>query len=133
MAGRDTGPWRAFVIQEMPSVAHKRFRDWLQFYRLLRAVPASARLQNTEPHAIEDCANEWEFRCPLIWESLKTTREFNKRHCDACNKTVTLCTSQSELDVVTKAGGCVAYAVDRSGRITRPEERRRMMGKRVAR
>ena len=54
---------------------------------------------------------EFEFKCPKSWDNLTTTEDSNLRHCQQCNQSVTLCTSQKEYESLVSKGKCIAVDV----------------------
>ena len=100
---------------------------------------------------IENCAADWELRCPKKWGELRATPNAKERFCETCRETVYFCHTKVELEAHTAQRRCVAFdmaapAPQSSGasprptspRPTGPAQRparspgRRMMGKRVA-
>lgn len=58
---------------------------------------------------IENCAGDWEFQCPRLWENLKATEEPKKRYCDTCRENVYFCDSMEEVQSHTLQRRCVAF------------------------
>ena len=52
---------------------------------------------------------EFEFKCPLQWESLQKTPTSDIRFCSSCEKIVYFAHSQDELDNLASEGKCVAF------------------------
>ena len=82
--------------------------------------------------AIENCQArrlQFDFECPLTWESLTLTKESHVRFCDACRETVLYCPTLGEARRAAAAGRCVAVDSSierREGDLT---SRRRLLGK----
>ena len=55
---------------------------------------------------IQNC--DFEFQCPLSWDSLSPTSKPSERFCGSCSRTVHFCTTQEELDTASLKGFCVA-------------------------
>ena len=55
---------------------------------------------------IQNC--DFEFQCPLSWDSLRPTSKPSERFCGSCSRTVHFCNTQQELDSATLKGLCVA-------------------------
>lgn len=60
--------------------------------------------------AIENCDNEFAFKCPKKWEQLKGTSDPRVRHCETCDKEVYYCLTDREARKRTELGLCVALA-----------------------
>eukprot|EP00697_Spironema_sp_BW2_P008520 gnl/Spiro4/23135_TR11446_c0_g1_i1.p1 gnl/Spiro4/23135_TR11446_c0_g1~~gnl/Spiro4/23135_TR11446_c0_g1_i1.p1 ORF type:complete len:242 (+),score=40.35 gnl/Spiro4/23135_TR11446_c0_g1_i1:70-726(+) len=131
---RVPGLWRSAFFLKWPSFVKQATKftnagkpvprdfDWKRFYSMrVQAERTAPRLGFGEgPHDIEDCAEQWNFRCPLMWEHLTSMPENPlTRHCGACDRVVRLCLSQSEVDEVSRQGGCAAYAYERNGHVER--------------
>jgi uncharacterized protein (TIGR02996 family) len=74
-----------------------------------------------------------ELVCPQRWDRLAPTAQASVRHCAACKRNVTYCTTVREAQSVASNGGCIAIDVREprsSGDLNweRPQERRMMMG-----
>lgn len=52
---------------------------------------------------------EFEFKCPLQWESLQKSEDDKIRFCNSCEKNVYFAYSQNELDKLASEGKCVAF------------------------
>lgn len=55
---------------------------------------------------IQNC--DFEFKCPLSWDSLTPTSKPSERFCGSCSRTVHFCNTQLELDSASLKGLCVA-------------------------
>ena len=55
---------------------------------------------------IQNC--DFEFQCPLSWDSLSPTSKPSERFCGSCSRTVHFCNTQLELDSASLKGLCVA-------------------------
>ena len=55
---------------------------------------------------IQNC--DFEFQCPLSWDSLRPTSKPSERFCGSCSRTVHFCNTQQELDSASFKGLCVA-------------------------
>jgi hypothetical protein len=67
-----------------------------------------------------------ELVCPQRWDQLAPTRDGGVRHCNACNRDVSYCTTIEQARRVATAGGCVAIDVRnvndrRPGDLRQPE------------
>lgn len=51
-----------------------------------------------------------EFDCPQEWAKLVPTQDERVRHCAACGKGVTFCSTMDELSAAAGAGLCVAFS-----------------------
>lgn len=72
---------------------------------------------------IENCASDWEYKCPKRWESLSVTSNPQERFCETCKETVYLCTTEDELSLRVGQRRCVAFDVINSSTIeVSPEE-----------
>lgn len=58
---------------------------------------------------IQNCDRQFRTRCPKHWAELAPTAERQKRWCSVCERHVTFCTSDEELDRLARAGECVAF------------------------
>jgi hypothetical protein len=70
-----------------------------------------------------------EFECPKTWADLARTEQPNVRHCGTCEKDVTHCTTQEQLDELAKQGACVAF---RSSKTTQHVGSVRSSGRKVS-
>jgi hypothetical protein len=50
-----------------------------------------------------------EFECPKTWADLTRTENPSVRHCAICNRDVTHCITQEQLDELAAQGACVAF------------------------
>lgn len=53
-----------------------------------------------------DC--EFEFVCPKTWEELQSTPDPLVRYCPKCEREVTECSTQTQLDDLAERGECVS-------------------------
>jgi hypothetical protein len=49
------------------------------------------------------------FECPKVWAALDPTQVPNVRHCPQCQRQVTFCDTQDQLDELAARGECVAF------------------------
>jgi uncharacterized protein (TIGR02996 family) len=59
---------------------------------------------------IDNCDDEFAFRCPKQWEHLKGTDNPRVRYCETCDKKVYYCLTDREARKRTSLGLCVALA-----------------------
>lgn len=52
--------------------------------------------------------------CPAAWCDLRKTYNPTVRHCPKCERNVTFCTSQEQLDDLAKRGECMAFYEQRT-------------------
>lgn len=52
---------------------------------------------------------EMAFECPKNWFKLEPTANPNVKHCNTCNQSVHLCTTQEDLDKAIKDLRCIAF------------------------
>ncbi|MBA4189565.1 MAG: hypothetical protein C0467_16390 [Planctomycetaceae bacterium] len=60
--------------------------------------------------SIENCDDEFAFKCPKKWEQLKGTDDPRVRHCNTCEKKVYYCLTDREARMRAERGLCVALA-----------------------
>lgn len=75
---------------------------------------------------VQNCDRTFENRCPKRWCNLERTDTPRQRWCSVCERTVTFCLSDEELDRLASAGHCVAFcegptSVESVGLIEFPE------------
>jgi uncharacterized protein (TIGR02996 family) len=58
--------------------------------------------------ALENCDVRFELRCPKRWDQLTATAVDTVRHCQACERQVTYCTSIFDARRLAQNGACVA-------------------------
>lgn len=58
---------------------------------------------------IQNCHRTFRKRCPKRWADLARTDNPDQRWCMVCERTVTFCLSDNELDRLSSAGQCVAF------------------------
>lgn len=58
---------------------------------------------------IEDCASDWEFKCPKRWDALQPTDRPDVRFCDTCKENVYFCATPEQLLERTGQRRCVAF------------------------
>ena len=58
---------------------------------------------------VQNCGREFQNRCPKNWADLSLTNERLVRWCSTCDRKVTFCLSDLEVDRHAQAGDCVAY------------------------
>ena len=63
-------------------------------------------MDNKRNSIITNC--EFKFKCPKKWDDLIITEDPKVRHCQQCDQSVTLCTSQKEFKKLTAKGNCIA-------------------------
>jgi uncharacterized protein (TIGR02996 family) len=59
---------------------------------------------------VENCDDQFAFKCPKQWENLRATDEPTVRHCEACQKDVYYCNTTREAYDHAQKGDCVAIA-----------------------
>lgn len=57
---------------------------------------------------------EMTYDCPAAWRDLQQTATPSVRYCPKCNRNVTFCTSQDQLDDLAQRGECVAFYEQRT-------------------
>ncbi|CAL1143749.1 unnamed protein product [Cladocopium goreaui] len=74
----------------------------------------SAVAVGSEPKVldIENCAGDWEFQCPQLWDALKPTDDPKKRYCETCRENVYFCDSIEEVQSHASQRRCVAFVSD---------------------
>jgi uncharacterized protein (TIGR02996 family) len=60
---------------------------------------------------IENCAQDFDFECPLTWDQLKPTDAPSVRHCETCDNHVYYCGNIREATAHSSIGNCVAVDV----------------------
>eukprot|EP00439_Symbiodinium_sp_Y106_P073577 s1005_g13.t3 len=80
-------------------------------------LQVSAQPLGSEPKVldIENCAGDWEYECPKLWESLSPTDAPNQRFCGVCKENVYFCKSIEEINAHTMQRRCVAFLVRETG------------------
>lgn len=63
---------------------------------------------------VQNCRRAFRFRCPKQWAELTQTDDPAVRWCSVCERTVTFCLSDSDIDRLSRAGECVSF-YDESG------------------
>ncbi len=58
---------------------------------------------------VQNCDRIFHNRCPKRWNDLEKTDKPRQRWCSVCERTVTFCLSDDELDRLASAGHCVAF------------------------
>lgn len=61
------------------------------------------------PVAVIDCDLKFRFRCPLLWEQLRSTGDAHIRFCEVCERSVHRAADASEAQRLARDGKCVAY------------------------
>ena len=57
---------------------------------------------------VRNCASEFKFVCPRLWEKLQATDDPSVRFCDGCKKDVHYCHTDEETIRHAQAGHCIA-------------------------
>lgn len=52
---------------------------------------------------------EFEYSCPLNWGDLESTEDEMVRYCQQCEKNVTLCMDDAQIDAAWEQGKCIAH------------------------
>ncbi|CAE7246113.1 unnamed protein product [Symbiodinium natans] len=85
----------------------------------LQAMPLCVSVQpvGSEPKVldIENCAGDWEYECPKLWESLTPTDVPNQRFCSVCKENVYFCESIEEINAHSMQRRCVAFLAREAG------------------
>lgn len=68
---------------------------------------------------IRNC--EFRFKCPKIWDALKSTERSDVRFCDGCQRTVHYCRTPEQLHAAIVQNQCVAVAIKET-----PESRKQL-------
>eukprot|EP00698_Gefionella_okellyi_P014840 TRINITY_DN4133_c0_g1_i1.p1 TRINITY_DN4133_c0_g1~~TRINITY_DN4133_c0_g1_i1.p1 ORF type:complete len:511 (-),score=77.39 TRINITY_DN4133_c0_g1_i1:88-1620(-) len=123
--------WKGVAHQLWPQIRTER-ADWFGFVkrRRLASLGYSARAlvqlqgkissKTPRPHIIIGCDEEWEFKCPLLFEDLSAD------YCDVCSRTVYRVYTDAQVDSYAERGECIAYdanfrpkATTRRGRVAK--------------
>lgn len=59
--------------------------------------------------SVQNCDRAFQFQCPQKWAALQATEAAAVRWCNICQRTVTFCRTDEELDRLSRAGECVAF------------------------
>jgi len=124
--------WKAFAVRVWPHIVFRSL-DWKP-YTLARLVKVrESRLKSGRPdvaHAeattIENCALEFEFKCPLTLASLHRTGADDIDYCSVCNRKVYICDDLEDLHAKVANKECVAFD---SGLLRRRRTRHVVMGR----
>jgi hypothetical protein len=57
------------------------------------------------------CGLKFKRQCPLNWNALGPIADDSSRHCDTCDRSVFLCTSDAETMFHAERGDCIARSV----------------------
>ena len=71
-------------------------RDWHKF--TIRRLEKAKSV--TDAVMIESCGlkDDWEYKCPLLWQDMAVTGDSNVRHCNTCDSKVYSCKSAEDLE-----------------------------------
>lgn len=61
---------------------------------------------------IQNCDRAFRIRCPKNWADLTPTDDPAARWCSTCERTVTFCMSDADIERLTRSGQCIAYYDD---------------------
>jgi uncharacterized protein (TIGR02996 family) len=106
-------PRAEFVRLHVQLLSHERRREPTQVQKRLEELRQSLDpnwLAVFERAPIENCDDEFAFKCPKKWEQLKGTDNPRVRHCDTCEKQVYFCLTLGEARERTRLGLCVAIS-----------------------
>jgi hypothetical protein len=126
----DNNIWRKLFFARWTTQNKKlKIKAWGQFYKRRHLAFKEYHKPNTkELHSIENC--EWEFQCPLLWESLTPgVSDYGSepsRMCQVCNERVYYVTDRKNLEKRMAQGQCVCLGLS----IPVQRIKHRMMGKR---
>lgn len=99
---------RVTLEQRLMELARHLPTDWLPVVSRL-AVENCAAAGNAIRRPLEQI--EFEFECPIKWESLTPTSDVGVRHCDACQQKVYYCDTITEARDHARQGRCVVVDV----------------------
>lgn len=54
---------------------------------------------------------DFTYKCPTDWDKLSETKNNNIKYCPECDKSVTLCRNQKEVDEASEKGICIAHPI----------------------
>lgn len=77
--------------------------QWLRYIRRYTRVLNCGQLQDDAEPLVR-----FKYECPRSWESLQLTETPMERHCDACRRTVYLCTDTEQAENRARSGHCIA-------------------------
>jgi hypothetical protein len=64
---------------------------------------------------IENCRRLFRFRCPMTWDELKATDDYDVRHCSVCQKNVYFCYTLEDVKYHKGRGDCIVVEVSDEG------------------
>jgi len=70
---------------------------------------------------IENCASDWEYKCPKRWEALSETAHSNERFCETCKEIVYFCNTEKELSAHVEQRRCVAFDLQADPKTDEPQ------------